>query len=113
MATCIPIEVSQPNQQMSVALDGVEFILRLFWNDRDESWYIDVSAGDGTPIWMGSRVATGVPILHQCVHARRPAGELVAIDTLNEDKDPDLDDFGADPARIQLIYIEAADLVST
>jgi hypothetical protein len=114
MAGAIPVLAGAPNQEMQVQLDGVEFTLRFVWQDRDENWYLDVSDAAGNPIWMGQRIATGAPLLFQCVNPNRPLGELVAIDSLDEDKDPELDDFGLDQngeeQRIQLIYLDAAEV---
>ncbi len=116
MAGVVPITRGVENQEFQVQLDGVEYIIRLLWQDRDESWYFELSDALGTPIWMGQRIATGVPLLFQCVNPLRPPGELITIDTADEDKDPGLDDFGDDgeegntPARIQMIYLEADDL---
>jgi len=118
MAEIVPIEASNTNQEFSVQLDGVEFVLRIQWQDRDESWYIDLLTAALVPLWMGARIAVGVPLLYQFVSASRPAGELMAIDTAGNDEDPGIDDLGVDeskPAaqryrRVQLIYISASDV---
>ncbi len=102
----VPIVQSVPNQEMAVALDGVTFILRFFWNDRDESWYWELYDSARVPIWRGARIATGVPLLKQCVASNRPAGELVAIDTRGKDLDPVLDDFHED-GEVILAYLTA------
>ena len=120
MAQLVPIEAGVTDQEFSVSLDGVEYVVRLTWQDRDESWYIDVRTVALAPVAgaMGLRVATGVPLLAQVVTKPRPAGELIAIDTLGEDKDPDLDDFGFNEnlpeneraLRVQLVYLSADDV---
>lgn len=118
MAGLIPIEAGVTDQEFSVPLDGVEHVLRLTWQDRDESWYIDLLTVALVPIFMGARVATGVPLLAQLSATTRPVGELICIDTLGQDKDPDLEDFGFNEnlpenertLRMQLVYLEAADV---
>ena len=80
------------------------------WNDRDESWYWELYDSARVPIWLGACIAVGVPLLRQCVADNRPAGDLVAIDTSNQDLDPGLEDFGEDPARVKLIYLTASDI---
>lgn len=112
MAFIIPIEPSVPNQEFSVPLDGVTFILRFFWNERDESWYWELYDSARVAIWCGARIAVGQPLLRQCVNASRPAGELVVVDTSNEDEDPGLDDLGDAPARVQIHYLTAAEMTA-
>jgi hypothetical protein len=107
----IPIEAGLPNQEMNIALDGVSFVLRFFWNERDESWYWELFDGARAPIWCGARIATGALLLQQCVAPNRPKGELVAIDTRGKDLDPTLDDFGED-GLVKLMYLTADDVAA-
>jgi hypothetical protein len=107
----IPIEKGVPNQRFAVALDGVTFVLRFFWNTRDESWYWELYDSALVPIWCGARIAVGERLLRQCTAPNRPAGELVAIDTRNKDIDPTLDDFH-DEGLVKLIYGSAAEVAA-
>lgn len=105
----IPIEKSVRNQRFAVALDGETFVLRFFWNTRDESWYWELYDSALTPIWCGSRIAVGERLLRQCTAPNRPKGELMAIDTRNKDIDPALDDFHEDGV-VKLLYANAEEV---
>lgn len=87
----------------TVSLDGSAYQLTFAWNNRAQSWNLDVAAGDGEPIASGLRVSVGWPLLRRCVHARRPPGELMAIDATGGG-DPGRDDLGV---RVTVHYIEA------
>jgi hypothetical protein len=110
MADIIPIALSDPNQEFSAQLDGVEFVFRVLWNSVDESWYLELYTSDLRPVLLGQKICVGVPLLIDCSSTLKPAGELIAIDTENTDIDPGLDDFGEDPARVQLVYLTAEDV---
>lgn len=101
----------QPDEELELPLDGAFFILRRTWNLVDQSWYLSVYSAAREPIWLGHRVAVGVPILAQCVSALRPAGELIAFDTANRDEDPGLSDFG-EGLRVQLFYGRAEEVAA-
>ncbi len=118
MTQHVPIKPGDVDQEFSVQLDGVEYVLRAQWQDRDESWYLDVLTAALVPVFMGARIAVGVPLLFQLVAEVRPAGDLIPIDTTGGDNDPGLDDFGIDESlpeaerykRVQLFYLDAADV---
>lgn len=114
MALEIPIEVTgpepgelTPHVEQTTELDGVEFGLRLRWNDREQRWYLDLSDVDGAPILLGVKLVANWSLLRTLADdGRRPRGELVVVDTTGEG-DPRLPDLGR---RVRLIYVPVAEV---
>lgn len=106
MATVIlPIKQDgYPAYDFDVELDGSEYNLDFLWNERDEHWYFTLSDSEGDIIVAGVKIVVDWNLLRKCADARKPPGELIAIDT-NEEGDPSRYEFGN---RVQLIYIEAS-----
>ena len=104
MAAIIPTRTDLESYQEQVALDGATYTLGLQWNVRDESWYLSL-ADEAGPIVSGLRVVADTPLLQFVAHARRPPGELLALDTSGVGLDPQLGELGA---RVLLCYLEAA-----
>lgn len=88
-----------------VSLDGSEYVLRLRWNSREARWYMSLSDADDVLIVGGVKLVAGWPLLRLVVDARRPPGQLVALDQAG-DADPNLDDLGT---RVVLVYIDQAE----
>lgn len=115
----IPTRTDLTNYELTVELDRVDYDLRFLWNDRDETWYltitetqttnIDADTGEKVPLLAGVPILIGVPLLRVLRGLVRPSGELMAFDTTNEGRAPGLTELGA---RVQLLYIEASELVT-
>jgi hypothetical protein len=100
----IPTE-SYPDTTQQCDLDGVTYSLRLKWNQRDESWHLDLSTLDGVPIAMGVKLVTRFPLLRRNLHPARPPGELYLLDAKGLDGAATLEEFGS---RFGLYYVEAS-----
>lgn len=95
------------------ALDGVTFQLTFRWSQRDGHWLLDLTDQEGGSIRSGMLLATGVPLLAGLQDARRPAGELLVVDTTGaSDLDPGFEDLGAPGARFVLMYVTAEELAA-
>lgn len=84
-------------------INGVVFDFTLTWNERDAHWYLDLNDADGAPIRSGVKVVVDWPLLKGCVDARRPVGDVVALDT-DGAGDPLITDLGG---RVLFLYNEA------
>jgi len=106
---CTPAGASSWSQR--TALDGTDFTLTFRWSQRDGHWLLDLADAEGAPIRHGMMLAPNVPLLRGLVDARRPAGELIVVDTTGgDDADPGFADLGAPGARFVLAYVTAAEL---
>lgn len=90
-------------------LDGVEYVLRFDWNDREGRWYMTLADRDGEPIANGVKVVCGWPLLRRSADARAPAGMLMAVDQSGQGLDPGLSELGG---RVPLVYFDAAELAA-
>lgn len=87
-------------------LDGREYLLRFRWNQRAAKWYLSIYDQNEIPIYEGIKIVTNFPLLgYRIVDARRPPGEIIAVD-VTSDRDPGLYDLGS---RVVLMYVDAAD----
>lgn len=94
-------------------LDGVSFVLTFSWSQREGRWLLDLADAEGAAIRSGLALVAGQPLLRGLVDTRRPAGELVVVDTTGAtDLDPGFNDLGAPGARFVLQYVTAAELAA-
>lgn len=106
MIYALPITSAEPHYSVTFDFDGVEFVLRFDWNQRDGAWYMSLELPDGTPLMLGHKVVLRFPMFRRVVDARRPAGELVFIDTSGTDAEPGRLDLGA---RVVAVYVDGAE----
>ena len=103
---CTPNGVACWTQR--TALDGVDFLLRFDWFQRDGHWRLSISDASGAAIRSGVVLVVDTPLLWGVVDARRPPGELAVVDTTGvNDVDPGFSDLGA---RFTLLYATAAEM---
>lgn len=100
----IPIEPGVVRQTLRVALGDAEFDLALTWHETTARWRVDLTAETGEALLRGTRMQYGWPLLRGVAADARPAGELLLVDTQDEDE-PTLESLGA---RHVLLYAEAA-----
>ena len=99
------------------ALDGRAYIPPFLHNQRLGRWFLDIADQDGVAIGSGLRLVANYPVIRKLTDARRPPGEIYAIDL--EGGGDDTDALGAiarDPglgelgARFTLLYFDAEEL---
>lgn len=83
-------------------LDGVDYVFRFLWQQRDTHWWLFLSDQDGSPIASGMKLVAGRDLLATCVDPRRPPGRLAIVDTDTAGgADPAFTDLGE---RFLLLY---------
>lgn len=82
----IPLKAGGSAQRtLSVNISGVSLAIRLYWNDRDGSWYADLESVDGKN--NGIKLVTNTPLLankNRCING----GDLVVLKSTLDTKDP-------------------------
>lgn len=68
-----------PFYRLRTSLDGVDYILRLEWSQRD-GWYLGISDELDEPITSPHRLVVGADLLDGVVDERRPPGMLMLLD---------------------------------
>lgn len=106
MATLVIPVLQSLDYSQRVDLDGKAYLFRLYFNTRNQSWYVDISDSTGVLVAAGRRCIISDVLTGQLHHLAIPPGEFLVFDTLNRDKDPGLADFGG---RVLLLYVPKAD----
>ncbi len=96
------------NYTQTVDLDGATFALIFRYVGRADCWFLDIDDAQGVAVIHGVKLVAGAVPLASVVALNRPAGQLVIIDTSNQDLDPGLNDLNGDTPRVIVCYVEAA-----
>lgn len=94
----IPLYVA-PSYSFAVTLDGNPWVLTLHWQERDQSWYFDLSSVQLSRAVYGLRLACAVDML--APHAIPELGGLWCVDKSGMLTDPDYLGLGT---RFVLLY---------
>lgn len=105
----LTLDSSHEYQQVEFQLDGETFRMTFRWNKRIDSWIISLYEFDDTPIAVGRRITVGNFLFPWLVTENRPVGQLIAIDTEDEDADPGHDDLGS---RVVVAYLDRDELIA-
>ncbi len=90
-------------------LDSESFRILARFNRRVQAWFISLYDSEGEPICVGRRLTVGNLLFPWLVSRNRPSGQLIALDTSDEDIDPGLNDLGN---RVIVAYVDADELES-
>ncbi len=103
----IPFDSTQDAFTQDVDFDGVTYSLSLWWNFRDEAWYLDFADSAGVTLRTGIKVVLGIDLLNG--HASLPAGNLLAVPTDPAQVEIAKEDMGN---KVSLIYATPADVAA-
>lgn len=53
---------ADPDYRYTVTLEGIAYMIRLYFNERVQRWAIDLSYADGTPIILGESLVRNYPL---------------------------------------------------
>lgn len=90
----LPLTSEFPNYRFGTSLDGVQYTMDVRWNTRDEAWYLDVLAEDGTPIRRGIKVVLGSLLGGRCIDPGFPDGVMIVADLARLGRDASIADLG-------------------
>lgn len=93
MIVTLPNRTDLANYRFRVALSGVVYGFRFYFNRRDDHWYFDVSDAAGVLLRAGLKIVADFPLLRQWTQQGRPDGDLLSLGA--DDTDPGLEDLGA------------------
>ena len=95
----------------TTSLDGVPYLLRFSFNQREQTWWLLLSTGDGDPIYGSVKLVVSFPLFASCADSRKPPGKLIVVSSTTDLSPPGLEDL-VEGGRCQLCYIPAADLAT-
>lgn len=95
------------NYDLSVDLDGEEFIVNLEWNAIDEHWFISIFTDERAPITgvQSMRLVNNLFPLLRLTDSRRPLGEMLVMS--DTEGDPGLYTLGT---LTKLVYVPKAQI---
>lgn len=105
----IPVPPSTPEVNFTCAVSGATYNFHVLWNDRDSSFYLDLSQPDGTPIFTGARMVLHAYLGRTGNQPPVSQGVFMVIDTSGNYAEAGIDDLGS---RVQLVYIPQLDLLA-
>jgi len=118
MTISIPLP-TLPDSVQTTTLDGQDFRLRFIWNQREDTWFLSIADGSGSPIADGIKVVVSSDLLALVSGPRAPIGVLMAIDGRAVPSTEALKTLAVDPGfadlgdAIRLVYATAAEVAAT
>lgn len=119
MTLRIPTPTDFTNYRQTTSLDGQDFVFRILYNEREDTWSFSLLDNEGDPIVQGIKVVVGIPLLRLVTDSRKPPGTLIAIDTTvpaadvatekTLAEDPGLSDLGE---SVVLLYFTAEEVAA-
>ena len=107
MSVTIPLRSDLPWYDLTVELDGAEYLLEVRWSERAASWSLVVKDAATSEVLIGEqRLVEGFP-LSSASATRLPPGALILVDSAGEGAEATQASLGA---RHQLLYFAAAEL---
>lgn len=85
-----------PNYQLEAELDGVSFRMDLYFNSRQQTWFLNLRDANGVMLRAGIAVVSGFPLLQRMVQQTRPEGTLMAVPVSGEIDAATLEQLGLD-----------------
>lgn len=106
------VERGEPFQESTVQLDGTDYILRVRYSQREDRFYLSLYSADEVPITLGVKVVCYFPLVRNNPEGAPPGRFYAISNEAADDSPPGLDELGtkASGARVQLLYIPAAEL---
>ncbi|MGC1137796.1 hypothetical protein V7E39_09560 [Bacillus sp. B38] len=81
----IPFDIEDIPQQFEFDLADDTFILRINYNQSDDSFSLDLYEQDMTPIVLGEKLILNVPLWDDIVNENLPAPALIPLDESNSE----------------------------
>lgn len=101
MAQQIPLIPSVGSYELSTTLDNIPYVFDVYWNEREEAWYMHILEEDETPIRQGIKLVLGALLGVRERSERMPDGTFSLVDLSGSNLDATFDDMGI---RVVLWY---------
>jgi len=100
----IPVDSSQADFKFRTDLEGTTYVLRMYWNTREERWHIDFLDADENPLLMGVPLVTDTDVMGRFEIPGLMKGIVMLYDTGEKFVEATRDSFGD---RSKLLYQES------
>lgn len=101
----IPVATDTPLYTERVTLDGIEYLIKFDWNDRENRWYMGLFTVTGEPLAVGIKVLANWPLLRRFTGENMPPGVLIAADLSSQNGEPPT--YAELGTRVKLLYYPA------
>lgn len=105
----IPILEDTPFIDQVTNLDGVDYLLQIRYNQRQQRFSISIGSPDGTLYRAGKAIVCNNPLFPQAEDLRFPPGLLIAMSSDIDTSPPKIGELGPGK-RVELYYMPAAEL---
>jgi len=105
----IPVIKNEFDFSVTVALNGVDFTIRLRWLERQEAWYASLYDIDGNSMYLNSRLSVGYPLFLGMELDGEPTGPFLCIDSDGDITEPTTDSLW--DGKTKIVFFEIDDLV--
>lgn len=106
----IPVFPENASFTENITLDGVNYIMHIYWNVRDEYWYFGLFLPDGTMVLNGIKMPVNYTLISSFVGANVPPGDFILFDESGNNAPCGRDELGE---RCILLYISGDDEILT
>lgn len=94
------------NFDMSLQLDGVDYVMRFLWNGREERWYFELLDSSGESLTGQRKFVADYGVYDKLAMAGLPGGRVICFSSTHTD--PGLFDL---TTNALLLYVPEEDLV--
>lgn len=107
----IPIQNGAPNFSQTTTIDGTDYLLSFWYNQREARYYFSVGLPDGTKIASGAPLVCQWPLFSDVrgLDPNMPTGVFYVYAATTPEIPPGLGEMGPGK-RCELIYVEQAEL---
>lgn len=100
----IPVNADQADLKLRTELEGITYVLRIYWNTRAERWFIEILDADENPMLMGTPLNVDTDFLSRFRIEGLMPGILILYDAGEENQEATRDSLGD---RHLLLYLES------
>ena len=103
----LPTVPDYKNYSFAVELDGETYTLTLYFNARDNAYYLSVEDSLGVAVVSGRKVSANAAMFLGRANANLPGGEILVLDTEGLSRPPVVGELGT---LFELLYIDEAEV---
>lgn len=108
MAISLPTPADgYPDMSIRCAIEGVTYVFRWVWNEREATWYVSIADAENDPIVSGVRVVLGENLIAGVADSRLPDGQILVADPSGNTDEPDRDTLGK---NVLIVYVTTAEV---
>lgn len=100
----IPIPVDAPSFKIRTILDGIQYVLKMDWNDRFERWHLSIYSATEVPLVLGLPLHVNSNVNGRFEIEGAPAGLFMLFDNSLKELEGTRESLGD---RTVLLYEEA------